>query len=714
MNAISVSVLDQALAIASAGWRVVLVHTALPDGCSCGRPNCERKMWGKHPIRSGWEKGVDEQELRDQYVRLRFCPNVGIVLGKQDSGRYIVSIDSDNGDRMEELTSELGPLPASSQCRTPRGWHLFFSVPGGSVLKNITGLCGAPGVDMKASKGQVVVLGRNSAGEYTGFDPTATVAELPDTWLRAITPRTTPVAGAGRLRLVTPSPSGGASDLERARAYVAKIDPAISGVGGHDQTHYAACQIVRMVSSHADRWELLLGYNRTCKPPWSAAELEHKLEDAEKKETYVGLPDRPKPATKPASEYATSEYATSAGANNAACDNHKELIMIDGKPASIAENVARMLETYPGGPPRHNTFSDRYEWPCGTQITDTDALKVQGWLYSHPPHQLVRANKAACIDGISIAAKKTTFHPVQDYLKALVWDGNERVSALLHTYMRAADSDYSRSASACFMVSVVARAMVPGCKVDTVLVLEGEQGTGKTSALTVLASQPWFRNTHIPLATPVDKYNMLKGALLYELAEFDSYRPSQQADLKAFITSSNDEYSQKYETVAVKRPRCGVFVATTNRYDYLGDATGARRFVCVKTGRIDLASLSRDRDQLWAEAYYMYTNGRQWHMADDMQAVAISEASDRYQHDTWQQELEVRLRHVERVTTFDALTLLGVEVPRQDRSHQIRVADVMRRMGWERRRVMVGSVRMYYYHNPVNSRAVGHSPGHTL
>lgn len=93
--------------------------------------------------------------------------------------------------------------------------------------------------------------------------------------------------------------ASGASDLDRARAYAAKFDPAISGAGGHNQTHYVACQIVRMVREEHDQAALLAEFNERCKPLWSEKELAHKLKSARAKEGYVGLPDRPKPQAAP-------------------------------------------------------------------------------------------------------------------------------------------------------------------------------------------------------------------------------------------------------------------------------------------------------------------------------------------------------------------------------------------------------------------------------
>ncbi len=68
---------------------------------------------------------------------------------------------------------------------------------------------------------------------------------------------------------------------ERARNYLAKLPPAISGQRGHDATYHAACVLVQGFDLGADDAFLLLSeWSATCQPPWSEAELRHKIEDA--------------------------------------------------------------------------------------------------------------------------------------------------------------------------------------------------------------------------------------------------------------------------------------------------------------------------------------------------------------------------------------------------------------------------------------------------
>lgn len=293
--------LDDALDLARAGHLVVMCHGVTNDwdfrrstytyNCTCGKPKCG-KSTGKHPVFSAWTKTAtaDEQVLRDQFGELRFTPNLGIVLGVQPDGAYIVAVDVDDEDRFASLVVEHGPLPATRCGRSPRGARLIFRLPecDTSALKNITALGGASGVDVKLEGGQVVVVGRNVHGAYKGFDFTVPIAELPTQWVAAITPKAY-VAPAPKQRAALAS----TPTIERVRRYLESMDPSIEGANGSAVLLRAACKIVGSIPSESDQASLLDEFNATkCQPAWSERELAHVLDSARKKNPEP-LPDRP-------------------------------------------------------------------------------------------------------------------------------------------------------------------------------------------------------------------------------------------------------------------------------------------------------------------------------------------------------------------------------------------------------------------------------------
>lgn len=164
--------------------RPVLIHAPAANGkCTCGQ---EHKATGKHPIVKNWQKPATLDELQDQLARLRFTPNVGLVLGEQQNGEYIVAVDVDDVGRLLALEAILGPLPETARCDSGRGYRLFYEL-GSEIavdtVRNITGLQGAPGVDVKVRGGQVVVSpSMHSSGKRYIWSRVGAIATLPASW----------------------------------------------------------------------------------------------------------------------------------------------------------------------------------------------------------------------------------------------------------------------------------------------------------------------------------------------------------------------------------------------------------------------------------------------------------------------------------------------------------------------------------------------------
>lgn len=272
-------------------------------------------------------------------------------------------------------------------------------------------------------------------------------------------------------------------------------------------------------------------------------------------------------------------------------------------------------------PPWHRAEPER-DW----EDKDDTALSV--WLQSMSidVHRSVTAS-------VELVASDNAYHPVRDYLNALKWDGTHRLALWLQTYLGCAgDLEYLQAVGMRWMISAVARIMRPGCKVDHTLVLEGEQGLRKSSAIRVLAGGPqWFLDQLSDLSTK-EAMVELAGRWIVEIAELDAIcRTRHITTVKSFLTKQEDVYRSPYGRRTAPFPRQCVFFGTTNKDDYLEDETGNRRFWPVRCGRIDLEALERDRDQLWAEAVKMYREGEQWHLTDRETKLAVVEQEDRVQ-----------------------------------------------------------------------------------
>lgn len=306
----------------------------------------------------------------------------------------------------------------------------------------------------------------------------------------------------------------------------------------------------------------------------------------------------------------------------------------------------------------------------------------------------VRAATGLVGEAARHVGRKHPRHPVRDYLSSLTWDGTPRADTWLCTRMGAPDSLYVREVARRFLVSAAARVFQPGCKVDTVPVLHGPQGIGKSQALAVLAGREWFSDSPIDFGSK-DAFQGLPGIWFYELAELDSLRRSASSAIKAFLSAQVDHYRPSYGRNVVDVPRQTVFIGTTNEAEFLRDPTGTRRFWPVPVSMVDLGGLAADRDQLWAEAVHALHAGEPWWLGEEAEVARI-EASEPFREvDAWEEP--IRLWADEQDAPFtvgDVLRhALGKDVAHQETRDAMRAATALTRLGFHKRRVRVGNER---------------------
>ena len=276
---------------------------------------------------------------------------------------------------------------------------------------------------------------------------------------------------------------------------------------------------------------------------------------------------------------------------------------------------------------------------------DTDLSRVVDWLGRH---EGIHVPTGMVAEALGVVAESNRIHPVIDYLEGLpAWDGVPRLATLLSTYAGAAQTDYSAAIGTRWMISAIARIMLPGCQVDCMLILQGEkQGTGKSRFFREIVPSPsMYSETGIAIGDK-DSYQALHGVWIYLFDELDSLKRGELTRAKNFLSSPKDHYRQSYARSARDFPRQNVFGGTTNEREPFTDRTGNRRFWPSQVvGPIDYEGLGRDRDLLWAEALHRFRNKEPWHVdTAELRELCEGEQLERVHADVWEPVVEAWLR----------------------------------------------------------------------
>lgn len=350
---------------------------------------------------------------------------------------------------------------------------------------------------------------------------------------------------------------------------------------------------------------------------------------------------------------------------------------------------------------RFNDLSGNIEWK-GRDLRDTDYVDIRV--------QIEAAQFEPKAQDVPMAvlrvAEDNRFNPVADYLNGLTWDGRKRVNTWLQSIFDADDTDVIRAFGRMFLVSAVARALNPGVKVDTMLILEGEQGIRKSSAVSTLFGDDFVMNG-LPGFKGQEAALALQGKWAVDLGELGGFGKTDIRTIKNFLTLTMDDYRPLWGRHFIKRPRRIVFIGSTNEQDYLKDPTGARRFWPVFCRSVDIDKLRTVRDQLWAEAVQLYSAGEKWWIdkGTDLDAAATEIQAERYQDDAWAPDIDWFLASPETamrvcVTASEVLRHLKVQVERRDASTEMRVTNHLTQRGWEKVRCMRHGLNVNWWFPP--------------
>lgn len=362
----------------------------------------------------------------------------------------------------------------------------------------------------------------------------------------------------------------------------------------------------------------------------------------------------------------------------------------DGKLLRVPANLAKILRFDPQWGPRlaldEMSRDLLHDWaPQREHFID----QVQEWVQDvyglNFGRDEVRAKLLA-------QCSTNTVHPVRQYLKSLpAWDGVERIAKLPGMVLRAADDPLTAQYLLRWFVAAVRRVLRPGLKVDTALVLVGLQGYLKSTFFSTLAD-PWFSDSPIDLANK-DGFMVMHRSWIIELGEIDYLTSFQsQEKIKAFLSSRQDIFRPPYASSVSVFPRSCILVGSTNREGFLADDTGSRRFWPVKVGgRIDVDTLGKHRDQLWAEAVDLERSGLEHWLDQAADSLRENQSDEFSAEDPWEDlvrtasETHVRSGNYlsDGISIADIMRLMGLPVGQQNKSASMKLAGLLKRMGWE-------------------------------
>lgn len=558
---------------------------------------CLIPLRGKNPYIKEWTQirpgRYGEAELAPQGI------NYGVSLR---AGNLVVDIDPRNFEKgdtpVARLIADIGQSLSTFTIKTGNdGYHLYFWKSPDIRVRN--SLKAYPGIEFKSVGRQVV--GPGSIHPDTGKPY----------FIKLGSPDNIAEAPASLLALIERPPQEDFESNEGTGAYkdddqTQKLFVAYLATAPTSGSYLVACHGRDFALPPTRTWELMVKHwNQRRNVPRSDEELKAKVLHAYR---YASSPvgtAHPAASFKPiAAEKKEEAPKWDLNAQNQPLKTFNNLLIFLAHPGAGLNKVFGQNEftgqvEIVNPAPWHNGRMPPYK-----VVGDRDLKLLKGHLTTNHGFE---ATVSAIEEAIVNNANTNKFHPVREYLDSLEWDKVERLDNWLRDFCGADDTEYVRACARKTLCAAVMRVMRPGCKFDHVLVLEGEQGIGKTGIVLILAG-PWAGDFSIDPHSK-DTIQLMQGKWIIELAELEVTRRTERDALKAFLTRQTDQARLAYGRMVNEFPRQSLFIATKNPDadgTYLHDDTGNRRWWPVKLKPkgpyIDFQGLKGARNQLFAEA----------------------------------------------------------------------------------------------------------------
>jgi len=330
---------------------------------------------------------------------------------------------------------------------------------------------------------------------------------------------------------------------------------------------------------------------------------------------------------------------------------------------------------------------------AGEIIHDNDIIAIKGYLSSSHTFDVP---VSLIFEAIVLVASQSAYHPIKTYLEAIKWDGVKRLDTWLVTYAGCQDTAYTQAVSAKILLAAISRIYQPGCKFDYMLILEGDQGIGKSTLVSALGGA-WYKELDLFSERNKDTVDAMRGVWIAEVSELANFKKAEIEGVKAFISKQIDRVRLSYDRCTKNFHRQIVFIGTINPdgNGYLRDQTGNRRFWPVACRKVDCHGLVGVRDQLFAEAYLRYKEGGfKLYLEGGEMEIAVLEQKEREVKETWTYTIGEWLDKSPLVTQYHymdiALGALELEPAKVGKWEEIRIGSAMRELGWERKVIRVG------------------------
>ena len=652
------------------------------------------------PFADDWSNRPVSRDIVEQEIIEGRCYSVGVFSGPKSGGLLFVDHDGKGaGDELDKLGVALADLPKSWACTSGRNARLqiIYKVPEKHwehIHTKKLWECKVKGWNEFKQKEEQEKLELRWDGCQS-----IVLGVHPDTggyrWLRDRSPKDLPLADAPQVLIdqmyrrkaaltpVIPFPTQtNDSDIERARSYLKAVNPI-------EADDYDVWVNIGM-ALHSVSDNLLFDWNS-----WSAQSSKYEQGDCDRKWQsfkadgqitlgYLGhlakqhgwKSERRSRSNTPLRQIRTQESEEEAPPS-----------AIVGQKLEAPE----LLQMLRARNIRYNIFTQKIEIN-EEPIAGTDRFYLQLAEMGY------KVTKALAEDCLVQVAKENEYDPVKNYLDHISETVEPTcIDYLATTYLRP-DDEAGTIYDAMLkktLIGAVKRIYEAGCKHDTACVLMGDQGARKSTFWKVLGG-PFFSDSLSDIASK-DDLMVLHSSWIMEWAELDQVTTKKHSGMvKAFLSKSSDMFRVPYgRTTEEFKRRCLVVGSTNRSTGFLVDETGNRRFWCIPTTKntlnpIDTPALLMERDSIWSAAVKLYKAGETNYLDEKQELHVTNENIDYLIEHPWQiviQEWLSKKLPGDAITT-EAILSDAVQKPidRQTKSDQMQVADVLKRLNYERKR----------------------------